>query len=137
MATWLEETEPFELKPTITRKRIMQGLTPGQRKRLDTRKARHQIVSFRWMEHYHSRPPHEHAYLITESGVPYEPDCLRFCASGWPRARNAKSGRRMNGKKEWGRDRDAWGKPYVQDKSSRERMRLLEEWKRAALEANG
>lgn len=40
---WLDDTEPFELKPHITRKRIMRGLTPERRKWKDASKLRKQV----------------------------------------------------------------------------------------------
>jgi hypothetical protein len=48
--------------------------------------------------------------------------------NGFQRGRGSKSSRKGNGQKTWGYDRDAFGKPAVQGKSSRVRMRLISEW---------
>jgi hypothetical protein len=93
---WLNDSDSFELKPSITPKRIAQGLNPKTKKRKDN-------TTRRW------------------SGV------YTF-HHGFSRSRHSKAIRKGNGKKEWGADRDAWGKPFVQGKSSRVRMRLIAAW---------
>lgn len=93
--TWLEDIEPFELKGTITRKRIQQGLTPLKKKAKDTATRK-----FKYYTHRH----------------------------GLPRGRGSKNSRKGNGRKAWGDERDAFGKPAVQGKSSRVRMRQITEW---------
>lgn len=43
MSEWLKDSEPYELKPHITRKRIMRGLTPERRKWKDASQLRKQV----------------------------------------------------------------------------------------------
>ncbi len=132
-----QEEAAFCLKESITRKRIAQGLNPRQRKWQDTRSARRQLFS-----HYpghDSRPPHEVWRGLTQSGVPYyirfinRPEGRRnlpnwYAPWGFHRPQSVRAERRMNGRVEWMGEGDAWSKPAVEGKSSRQRQRQQEQW---------
>src|SRR5690348_9525276 len=73
MMTWLKDTEPFEQKDTITRKRIQQGLTPEKRKYRDAKHLRRQFRTWGqyWWAASQSRPPHEQPFYFSPNGMPY------------------------------------------------------------------
>lgn len=56
--TWLQDAEPFELKETITRKRIQQGLTPARKKKKDTATRK-----VKWYSHHYGLPRHRYSKL--------------------------------------------------------------------------
>jgi hypothetical protein len=118
-----------------------EGRDPRRKKRLDARQALHQILWHNAALVY-SRPPHTPWMGISDNGVPYHNNMYSgregrrtYLVSGWNRPRWARRERHRNGKKEWGADRDAWAKAFVQDKSSRARMRAVKEWWNEATEA--
>lgn len=127
---WLEDTDPFVLKDSITRKRIAQGLVPQRRKWQDTQHVRNQVC-WRWWFKIDGHPRGLYTHGITGGGIPWykrQGELPHYDAHGRQRNRQRRPLRRFNGSQEWGSSWDAWGKPHVQGKSSRHRMRLIDEW---------
>lgn len=118
--TWLNETEPFELKPHITRKRVMRGLTPERRKWKDASQLRKQI---RLYQMWSISDPYEW-FGIDTNGIPYRFDengKKTHYVAGWNR--DIFDGKPLpgNGKKQRDNDKRV-------GKSSRIWMRMVASW---------
>ena len=115
--------------------------TPAYEVWLNSRRARNQLY---WVcEAANPRNMWEHG--LTENGIPYSrrkmenaigrPTDLGLHPHGFNRPSWIKKERARNGRKEWFGYGDAWGKPWVHDKSSRVFQRTVLDWEQEAMEA--
>jgi hypothetical protein len=116
---------------------------PRVKKWLDTKAARRQVFGkhYNCRPHQSSRPPHDYGIEVTDNGIPIAKNWRNenaerriYLASGFNRPRFGKQLRKRNGRVEWGADRDAWQKPYVEGKGSRVYMKQQESWWEEAAE---
>lgn len=131
LTQYIRSNEDVDFSPKFNR-------DPSIKKKRDARAARRQIFGrhYKCIPHKQSRPPHEDGIALTKNGIPisnsrHNGKRVSYLVSGFNRPHFKK----RNGRTEWGENRDAWGKPFVEGKGSRVYMKELTQWWTEASEA--